>query len=190
MKIEDVAKLACLKIGKSPQFEWEEVNRVVKGLEEIGVLSRPSNSLKDAYWVINKELFTKAGIRFNQSSLMPNKILLGEKVKYSFCESISEWLMKNGMTSKNGSQYITSVNPVISYCLVPFDYLGFSHVRGIKKLKNKEGVPIVGDVIPITVCGMVYAKSFKQRVVESYSVRKVWPLSFILAKGFHRDAHS
>jgi len=191
VSLPDIAKLAVLRVGIAPKFEWLESIALIEALEELGYVKSIESRTDKTRWVLNKDLFVKAKLKFNSSNLHPNYISLVDTMKKNTAEALSQWLIQNRFVSPGGSQYISNTQSVVSFAYLPFDFLGFCFSGGIvlrKKGKKLIPKPMVGDVL-FDVCSLPYAKSFKARIDEATAVSKGHvPIGFILAKGFSHDA--
>lgn len=185
----EIAQIAALKIGQTPQFAWTEANDLIEALNEIGAIKLVDNDPHNPIYVGDKELLRRAGLAFSGTNISISHSAMIKKTKYNLLESLNKWLAYNGFVSANGSTFISANKPAISFSHTPFDYLGFSYLNGIvhrvPKLKPR---PFVGDVLPNTICKLAYAQSFKTRIAESYGGSKQVPVGFIMAKGFDHDA--
>ena len=185
----EAAKLAVMKIGTLEHPEWRETDALLAGLSDLGILVRDAQH-GESLWVSNKEILLAAGLQFSNIGVTPAYTFIRRKVRFAILKALKDWLMQNTFVSRR-VQVADPEKPVVSYALLPFDLLGFSFASGIgiRKPNGVKPTPVVGDVL-LDACNNAYAQSFCSRAREARVVGKMWPVAFILAKGFTKDAHA
>jgi hypothetical protein len=184
----DVAKLAALEIGRPEVPDWHETNGVIDGLVELGVLSPAQVFGPAEAWEGNKTLIKAAGLSFSRTNLNASFLAMRERVRVGVAASMADWLEKNSFAGTKTAKHGTPESPGVNYLGLPFDILAFTFVSGIVEREGgTAGRALVGDVL-LDQCNLAYAKSFIHRVRQCASKQKQWPLHFVLAKGFDRDA--
>ena len=183
----DVAKIACISVGPTDKPDWREVDQLIDGLLELGILKRVGVGASMDTWAAPTGLLRKAGFAIRTPGFNADAASFREKVRLRIVDAIGEHLFKNSFIAQ-GYKIADDAVPWVSSAGVPFDVFGFCYVAGIQRYagKVKKPRPFIGDILH-SQCPLSYAVSFIERVRRS-GVKGETPVAFLLAKGFDKEA--
>jgi hypothetical protein len=183
----DIAKISAIHTFSPEGLDWSEVNALIAGLTELGILSGDHVfSNNQTFWVADKNLMKRSGLTFSTLNLNPSFLVPRERLRLKLLESLGEWLRLNCLVSTNGSRVATANEPLVTFRSLSFDFLGFSYIRGVAARPREDRPtpsPVVGDCL-VGDCGDHYARSFVERVKQCSARAAHPPLGFILARRF------
>jgi hypothetical protein len=177
----DVAKIMALELGHGDEPDWEQTERLIGGLADVGLLREGDGE----YWVADKDVLGAAKLGFSSENVQISQVRLRDNLRYTLAEALVEWLRRNSFVSWGGNKVCGPDTPIVNAYGLGFDFLGFDFFSEGSKSKQRA-LPVIGDVLRGS-CNLSYARSFVERAgrVEGRAGR---PRAFVFAASFSLDA--
>lgn len=188
----EAAKIAAVAVGRSAVPNWDDCTAVMRGLQELGLVSARDSDGET--WELNRDMIRAAKLTYGEMSRNATQLLIRERLRLLLIKQVAEWLSMNRFVSANGTKFIASGTPIVSFGGIPFDILGFSYARGLANVGDGDGsprnTPMLGDCL-IEECNKPYAESLLRLVRQASSKvsrngQRVIP--FIFAQRFEPEA--
>jgi hypothetical protein len=185
----DVAKLAVLEVGTADNPDWTEVDSVIAGLIDLGILKEQPIDGPQQFWIADKQFMLRARLGFAKDNANASFVAVREKVRLKATAALTDWLEKNGFVAHGASRHAADGSPLVSAFGSPFDVYGLNYAAGIanRRANPVPGRVVIGDVL-LGNCVQAYAASFDRRVHEVAAKSQRQPIRFVLSKHFTAPA--